>query len=143
MDLSKMTTTMQEAFAEAQQTAIRLNHPEIDIVHLWKALSERNDSLLNNVYEHLGIGKSALQHEINQLIDKKPQVTGAGVKGGQYLSSDVQNLINHADKERESFKDDYLSVEHFALALMDQKRNDVTIFLIQHGMTKQNLRTEI
>ncbi|MCR2820997.1 ATP-dependent chaperone ClpB [Lederbergia panacisoli] len=143
MDLSKMTMTMQEAFAEAQQTAIRLNHPEIDIVHVWKALSDRNDSLLNNLYEHAGLGKSTLQHEIHQLIEKMPQVTGSGIKGGQYLSLDMQNLMNNAEKEKESFKDEYLSVEHFALALMDQKRSELTIFLVQHGMTKQKLRTEI
>ncbi|MFK4998173.1 hypothetical protein ACI2OX_14950 [Bacillus sp. N9] len=41
MDLSKMTTTVQEAFAEAQQMAVRLNHPEITITHLWKAFSEK------------------------------------------------------------------------------------------------------
>ena len=41
MDLSNMTLTMQEGFAEAQQIALRLDHPEIDIVHLWKAFSER------------------------------------------------------------------------------------------------------
>ncbi|MCJ8005990.1 ATP-dependent chaperone ClpB [Lederbergia wuyishanensis] len=143
MDLSKMTTTMQEAFAEAQRTAIRLNHPEIDIVHIWKALSDRDDSLLNNLYEHLGLGKSALQHKINEVLNKKPEVTGSGVKGGQYLSSDVQNLMNHAEKEKESFEDEYLSVEHFVLALMEQKGNELAIFLVQHGITKQHLRAEI
>ncbi|MBS4218021.1 ATP-dependent chaperone ClpB [Bacillus sp. FJAT-49711] len=143
MDLSKMTMTMQEAFAEAQQTAIRLNHPEIDIIHIWKTLSDRNDSLLNNLYEHFGLGKSALQYEINHLIEKKPQVTGAGVKGGQYLSSDVQNLINNAEKEKGSFHDEYLSVEHFVLALMDQNSNELAMFLVQHGLTKEKLRAEV
>ncbi|MBS4198672.1 ATP-dependent chaperone ClpB [Bacillus sp. FJAT-49732] len=143
MDLSKMTMTMQEAFAEAQQTAIRLNHPEIDVVHIWKALSDRYDSLLNNIYEHLGLVKSALQLKINEILDKKPQVTGSGVKGGQYLSSDVQNLMNQAEKVKASFEDEYLSVEHFALALMDLNRNELTLFLDQHGITKHHLRIEI
>lgn len=76
MDLSKMTSTMQEAFAEAQQTAVRMDHPEIDIVHLWKALSEKNDSLLTNLYEHLGIARSSLQLEIDRLIEKSPKLPG-------------------------------------------------------------------
>ena len=49
MDLSNMTSTMQEAFADAQQIALRQDHPEIDIVHLWKALSEKNESLTEYV----------------------------------------------------------------------------------------------
>ncbi|MEK3887411.1 ATP-dependent chaperone ClpB [Bacillus sp. FSL K6-3431] len=143
MDLSKMTSTMQEAFAEAQQVADRMDHPEIDIVHLWKALTEKNDSLLTNLYEHLGIARSGLQLELDRFMDKKPQVTGDGVKGGQYLHADLQHLLDRAEKERISFEDDYLSVEHFALALMEQSNNELTLFLSRQGITKPLLKIEI
>src|SRR4051794_6549214 len=126
MDLSKMTSTIQEAFAEAQQTAIRMNHPEIDIVHLWKALAEKSDSLLTNLYEHLGIGRSSLQLEIDRLIEKKPQVTGDGIKGGQYLHADLQHLLDIAERERIAFEDDYLSVEHFVLGLLELRNNELS-----------------
>lgn len=134
---------MQEAFAEAQQVADRMDHPEIDIVHLWKALTEKNDSLLTNLYEHLGIARSGLQLELDRFMDKKPQVTGDGVKGGQYLHADLQHLLDRAEKERISFEDDYLSVEHFALALMEQSNNELTLFLSRQGITKPLLKIEI
>ena len=100
MDLSKMTSTVQEAFADAQQTALRQDHSEIDIAHLWKALSEKNESLLNTIYEKLGLTRSELQLEINRLIGKKPKVTGDGVKGGQYLSKHLQQLLTTARKSK-------------------------------------------
>nr|WP_249308218.1 ATP-dependent chaperone ClpB [Lederbergia citrea] len=143
VDMSRMTSTVQEAFAEAQQIAVRHDHPEIDIVHLWQAFLEKNDSLLGNIYEHLGLVRSELQWKLNNLIEKKPQVTGAGVKGGQYLSSDLQNLLTATEKEKNIFEDEYLSVEHFALSLMDQKHHEITSFLLQHSITKKKLREEI
>ena len=59
--------------------------------------------------------------KVNLLIEKKPQVTGAGVKGGQYLSANLLQLLSDAEKEKLDFEDDYLSLEHFALALMEPK----------------------
>ncbi|WP_062105297.1 ATP-dependent chaperone ClpB [Bacillus niameyensis] len=143
MDLSKMTMTVQDAFIEAQQLAVSLDHPEIDIVHLWKALLARKDSLLLSLYEHHGLDKEMLLFEIDQQLDEKAQVTGAGVKGGQYLSSDLQNLLNAAEKERVSFKDDFLAVEHFALALMDNKNYKLVRYLINKGISKQKLKVEV
>ena len=140
MDLSNMTSTVQEAFAAAQQTAIRLNHPELDIIHLWKELLDKPDSLLSSIYEQLGVGKSELQHEVNRLLDKKPQVTGAGVKGGQYLSAPLQNMLTIAEKEKQSFEDDYLSVEHFALALMELNNHEITAYLHSHDITKEKIK---
>ncbi|MCJ7840372.1 ATP-dependent chaperone ClpB [Lederbergia sp. NSJ-179] len=143
MDLSKMTMTMQEAFMEAQQKASKENHPEIDISHLWQSLLEKNDSLLAHLYEHLGVGRSEIGQEIDRLIALKPQVTGEGVKGGQYLSSDLQNLLRSAEQVKEKMKDDFLSVEHVGLALMKQPNQEITRFLRQKGVTEEKLKSEI
>ena len=143
MDLSNMTSTMQEAFAEAQQIARRLNHPEIDIVHLWKALSEKNGSLLNTLYEKLGLTRSELQLKMNQIIEAKPQVTGSNIKGGEYLSANLLQLLTGAEKEKMIYEDDYLAVEHFALALMAQNNHEITKFLNHYNVTKKNLKEAI
>lgn len=143
MDLSRMTTTVQEAFVEAQQTAMKLNHPEIDTVHLWKAFTEKSDSLLTNLYEYLGVPRSSLQLQLDELLAKIPEVTGSGVQGGQYVSANLQKVMNDAEREKATFEDEYLSVEHFALALMEQKKNALTHFLAQSGVTSEKLREEI
>ncbi|HEY4553003.1 MAG TPA: ATP-dependent chaperone ClpB [Bacillaceae bacterium] len=143
MDLTIMTSTVQEAFVEAQQTARRLDHPEIDVVHLWKALIDKSDSLLTRLYERQGIPASGLQHEIDRLIGGKPQVTGTGVAGGQYASSAIQKLLQLAEKEKERLDDEYLSVEHLALGLTDMKSNELARYLSQSGLTRNKLETEI
>ncbi|GIN74073.1 chaperone protein ClpB [Bacillus sp. J14TS2] len=143
MDLSNMTMTMQEGFVEAQQKAIKENHPELDIIHLWYALLEKNDSLLAGLYERLGIGKSEIQQQIDQYIAAKPEVTGEGIKGGQYLSSDLQNLVRTAETVKAKMDDEYVSVEHMALALMKLPYNEIYKFLAQKGITEKNLKNEI
>ncbi|RST75217.1 ATP-dependent chaperone ClpB [Siminovitchia acidinfaciens] len=143
MDLSKMTMTMQEAIAEAQQIARRLNHPELDIPHLLKALIDRNDSLLSTLYERLGLTKGQIQLELDKVLDQKPQVTGQGIQGGQYLSSPLSTLISKAEEEMKGFEDQYLSVEHFALALMEISNNETARFLFRNGITKSNILEEV
>lgn len=135
--------TMQEGFVEAQQKAIKENHPELDIIHLWYALLEKNDSLLAGLYERLGIGKSEIQQQIDQYIAAKPEVTGEGIKGGQYLSSDLQNLVRTAETVKAKMDDEYVSVEHMALALMKLPYNEIYKFLAQKGITEKNLKNEI
>ncbi|MBP1915684.1 ATP-dependent chaperone ClpB [Lederbergia galactosidilytica] len=143
MDLSNMTMTMQEGFVEAQQKAMKENHPEVDVVHLWYALLEKNDSLLARLYEHLGLGKSEIQQQIDQFIAAKPEVTGEGIQGGQYLSSDLQNLLRVAEKVKEKMKDEYISVEHIAVASMDLPNNELSKYLALKGITEKNLKNEI
>ncbi|RST59637.1 ATP-dependent chaperone ClpB [Siminovitchia terrae] len=143
MDLSGMTMTVQEAFADAQQIAKRLNHPELDIPHLWKALIDRNDSLLSTIYERLGLTRGQIQLELDKILERKPQVTGQGVQGGQYLSSLLSTLISKAEEEMKGFEDQYLSVEHFVLALMDMPHNEIVQFLSQYGITKESILGEV
>lgn len=143
MDLSNMTMTMQEAFAEAQQIARRLNHPELDVPHLWKSLIDRNDSLLSTLYERLGLEKRKLQLELDNILNQKAQVTGQGVQGGQYLSSLLTTLISKAEEEMKGFEDQYLSVEHFALALMEVSNNETSRFFFRNGITKSNILEEV
>ncbi len=143
MDLSGMTMTVQEAFAEAQQVAKRREHPELDIPHLWRALIDRNDSLLSTIYERLGLTKGQIQLELDKILDRKPQVTGQGVQGGQYLSNLLSTLISKAEEEMKGFEDQYLSVEHFVIALMDMPHNEIVEFLSQFGITKENILREV
>ncbi len=138
-----MTMTMQEGFVEAQQKAMKENHPEVDVVHLWYALLEKNDSLLARLYEHLGLGKSEIQQQIDQFIAAKPEVTGEGIQGGQYLSSDLQNLLRVAEKVKDKMKDEYISVEHIAVASMDLPNNELSKYLALKGITEKNLKNEI
>lgn len=142
MDMNQMTVTMQEAFAAAQQTAVRMSHQEVDIVHLWDAMARKSDSLLMRIYELSGLDLPALTEFLSSKLNHLPQVSGAGAKGGQYLSSGLAKLLERAEIERQSFGDDYLAVEHFVLGLMDIN-SPIAQFLKDRRITKQILTEKI
>lgn len=75
MNSEKMTTTLQEAIAEAQQVAMTRKHQEIDIVHLWKIFLQPNH-FGRNLYTDAGIDADAFEQEIDRVLDEYPTVSG-------------------------------------------------------------------
>lgn len=143
MDINKMTKVLQEGMMHAQQLAAQLNHQEIDVAHLWKVLIDKPDSLLQTVYKRLGLEKTALLPVINHMLEKKPQVFGNQQGSGQYVSPSLQQLLTAAEKEKAALEDEYLSVEHLILALMEQNQHEITQFLQQHDITSAKIRKEV
>ncbi|MDQ0174653.1 ATP-dependent chaperone ClpB [Bacillus chungangensis] len=143
MDINKMTMVLQEGMMHAQQLAAQLNHQEIDVAHLWKVLIDKPDSLLQTVYKRLGLEKTSLLPVINHMLEKKPQVFGNQQGSGQYVSPSLQQLLTAAEKEKAALEDEYLSVEHLILALMEQNQHEITQFLQQHDITSAKIRKEV
>ena len=119
MNIEKMTTTLQQAIAEAQQIAVTRQQQDIDIVHLWKIFLQPNH-FARNFYQGLGVDPNTFEYEIDREIDKLPQISG-NVQYGQNLSQNLFNLLQEADKLRAEFQDDFLSTEIILLALMKLK----------------------
>lgn len=143
MDINKMTMVLQEGMLHAQQLAVQLHHQEIDVAHLWKVLIDKPDSLLQTIYKRLGLEKDALLPLIEHMLEKKPQVFGNQQGSGQYVSPSLQQLLNAAEKEKATLEDEYLSVEHMILALMEQEQHEITQFLQQHDITSAKIRKEV
>lgn len=141
LDIQKFTYTVQEAIAAAQQLCVEYEHPEIDIIHVWSALLDKPDSLLTSVYNRLGISTEELRQQFNQILSKKPQVTGS--TQNLYISGPLSTLFNDAEKESQQFEDEYISVEHLILALMKQPSNDIVEYLSKRKITKEALKKEI
>ncbi|MED1202500.1 ATP-dependent chaperone ClpB [Heyndrickxia acidicola] len=142
MDIEKYTFTVQESLAAAQQLAIQRNSPEITIAHVWKALLERPDSLLMTIYERAGINKEDLSAFLETELKKLPEISGSTLTG-QYISSGLQHLLAKADEEATSFGDQFISVEHLAAALMEQKTNPITEYLHKQKISKKSLLKQI
>ena len=142
MDIEKYTFTVQESLAAAQQLAIQRNNPEINIVHVWKALMERPDSLLMTIYERTGINKKAFSDFMNTELAKIPEISGS-TSTGQYISSGLQQLLAKADKEASALSDQFISVEHLILALMELKSNPITEFVHKQNISKKDLLKQI
>ncbi|WHA10361.1 ATP-dependent chaperone ClpB [Enterococcus montenegrensis] len=142
MNIEKMTTTLQEAIAEAQQVAVTRHHQEIDIAHLWKIFLQPNH-FGRNFYTDAGVDVASFEREVDQAIDEYPSVAGGNVAYGQSMSQNLFNLLNKADQLRESFGDEFLATEIVILALMKLKNYRLTKYLVNQGITEKELRHNI
>ncbi|MCD1025003.1 ATP-dependent chaperone ClpB [Enterococcus sp. SMC-9] len=142
MNIEKMTTTLQEAIAEAQQIAVTRHHQEIDIAHLWKIFLQPNH-FGRNFYTDAGVDVASFEREVDQAIDEYPSVAGGNVAYGQSMSQNLFNLLNKADQLRESFGDEFLATEIVILALMKLKNYRLTKYLVNQGITEKELRHNI
>ncbi|MBO0466750.1 ATP-dependent chaperone ClpB [Enterococcus plantarum] len=142
MNIEKMTTTLQEAIAEAQQVAVTRHHQEIDIAHLWKIFLQPNH-FGRNFYTDAGVDVDAFEREIDKAIDEYPTIQGSNIQYGQSMSQNLFNLLGEADKLRESFQDEFLATEIVILALMKLKNYRLTSYLTSQGITEKELRKNI
>ncbi|HBM5748986.1 TPA: ATP-dependent chaperone ClpB [Enterococcus faecium] len=142
MNIEKMTTTLQEAIAEAQQIAVTRKHQDIDIAHVWKIFLQSNH-FGRNFYTDAGLDVESFEHEIDRLLDEYPVVSGGNVQYGQNLSQNFFRLLNEADQIRESFGDEFLSTEVVILALMKLKNYPLTVYLNKNGLSEEELRKNI
>ncbi|MBO0431511.1 ATP-dependent chaperone ClpB [Enterococcus sp. DIV0660C] len=142
MNIEKMTTTLQEAIAEAQQVAVTRKHQEIDIAHLWKIFLQPSH-FGRNFYTDAGVDVDQFDREVDRLLDEYPSVSGGNIQYGQNLSQNLFSLLNEADQLKESFGDEFLSTEIVILALMKLKHYPLTTYLVKQGITEKELRKNI
>lgn len=142
MNIENMTTTLQEAIAEAQQIAVTRHHQEIDIAHLWKIFLQPNH-FGRNFYTDAGVDVADFEREVDKALDEYPSVAGSNVAYGQSMSQNLFNLLNEADQLRESFGDEFLATEIVILALMKLKNYRLTKYLVHQGVTEKELRQNI
>ncbi len=121
MDLNKLTVKSQEAFAEAQKKAVEYGHLEVDGEHLLLALLEQEEGLFPRLLQKMEISPSSLQSVVEKDLAARPKVSGPGAEPGKvYVTQRLNQLLVKAGKEAERMKDDYVSVEHLALAFSDE-----------------------
>lgn len=121
MDANRFTEKALEAIQGAQTKALRYNHMEVDAEHVVLVLLEQTNGLLPRLLHKLEISAPVLQKELEQEIAKRPSVTGPGREAGKiYLSSRFHQIVMKAEDESKAFNDEYISVEHLFLAILDE-----------------------
>lgn len=122
MDMNRMTLKVQEALQAASTLAMRRNHQGIDVEHVLAALLEQVDGSADPILEHSGVSGSAVKAKAEQRLAKIPQVRGTGAAPGQlHLTQRTATLLARAEDEKQSLKDEYISVEHLLLAMAAQE----------------------
>jgi ATP-dependent Clp protease ATP-binding subunit ClpB len=119
MDLAKLTQMSRQAVTDAQNIARRLNHNEVDTWHLLAALLAAEGGIVPGLLDKLGLTPSALQLAVERELEKIPKVTGSVDTSKIYVTQSVNDVLTRAEDEAKSLKDDYISVEHLFLGLID------------------------
>jgi ATP-dependent Clp protease ATP-binding subunit ClpB len=136
MNLNNFTIKAQEAIAQAQQLAFNNGNPNIETEHLLKALITDDDSPVNFLLKKNNLNISFLETKLDQSIASLPKVQGSDP--AQSISRDANNAVLRAGTTLKTFGDEFVSVEHLLLALL--QGNDNTAKLLKDGgLTEKGL----
>jgi ATP-dependent Clp protease ATP-binding subunit ClpB len=136
MRLDKLTVKSREALAAAEEIARRIAHQEVTPLHLLAALVDQPDGLVTPLLERAGASIDVLKPAIQGAFDAIPKVTGADT----YFGKDAKKLVDAAKDQADRLKDDYVSTEHFLLALAEGKGGEATRILREAGINGDTLR---
>ncbi|HEY3110491.1 MAG TPA: Clp protease N-terminal domain-containing protein, partial [Chloroflexota bacterium] len=115
MDANKLTERAQEAILAAQRLAEGANNPQVEPEHVLLALVDQREGVAPRVLERLNVNMAALRAELAQELDRLPRQYGGQIYG----SSRLNQALTRAREEAERLKDEYVSVEHLLLGLIE------------------------
>jgi len=138
MQIDKFTIKAQEALREAHNFAAERGQNQIDTLHLALALVLQEGGLVNTILEKLGVNASFLETELEKEIVRLPRILGEVPFGQVTLSQELGRLINQASKEAKNLNDEFVSVEHLFLSLLESGGRAKDIFN-QFGVDKRTI----
>jgi ATP-dependent Clp protease ATP-binding subunit ClpB len=119
MDTAKLTQMSRQAVTDAQNIARRLNHNEVETWHLLSALLTQENGLVSGIVDKLGLTAAALALAVDRELERLPKVTGSVDTSKIYVTQALNDVLTRAEEEAKSLKDDFVSVEHLLLGLLD------------------------
>src|SRR5215469_9400717 len=143
MNANRFTEKLQEALGSAQNAALGAHNQAVDVEHLLAALLQDNEGLASSVLSLAGVDKAAVQKKLDAELKKIPQVTGAGTDTAQvYATQRLGRVLARAEQEAGKLKDEYISVEHALIAILDEPGAAAKI-LREAGLTHDNLMSKL
>ena len=136
MRLDKFTIKSQEAIQEAQQFAASKGHQQVDPLHLLACLLQQQHGVVVPILKKLGANSDEILAKTQDAVKSLPQVSGAQ---GQYISNDLNEILNKAIVEAGRLKDEYVSTEHILIALADKKQSTAGRILFERGVNKDDI----
>ncbi len=139
MDASRFTDKLQEALQRAQNAALSAHNQAVDVEHLLAALIEDNEGLGSSILKLAGVDIAAVKRKVADELQKIPHVTGGGAESGQiYATQRLGRVLARAEQEAGKLKDEYVSVEHVLIAMLDETGASAKI-LREAGLTHDKL----
>ena len=136
MNLNQFTQKSVEAVQAAQQMASARQNQQIEQEHLLLALLEQKEGLIPQLMQKAGVEPAALRQKLTAAVERLPQVSGSGA-GQMYLSRDLEQALNEAEKIAREMHDEYTSVEHLMLGLFEKTDDTLCSLFREAGLTKE------
>jgi ATP-dependent Clp protease ATP-binding subunit ClpB len=135
MRFDKFTLKSQEMIQEAQRLADKFGHQQIEPEHLLGALLQQKDGVIPPLLGKIGANQGRLQKEVEAVLGSMPSVSGAGA-GQVYISPRAKSVLDRAFEEAEQMKDEYVSLEHILLGIVEEKEGRAAKALAAAGVSR-------
>ncbi len=120
MNIDKLTRKSQEALQEAQGLALKKGHQQVDVEHLALALLRQEDGLIPRLLKKMDVPLDTFQISLEKELDRRPRVVGGSAAESLTMTRRLALLLTKAEEEARRFKDEYVSVEHLVLPMIDE-----------------------
>ena len=144
MNAEKYTQKSMEAIREAQQLVIRNGNPQIDQQHLLLALVNQEGGVVGQLMDKMGVNKKQFTAAVTAEIDRIPRVSSNGREMDKvYVSQSVDAALVEAENQAEAMKDEFVSVEHITLGLIEKPNGAVKRILNDFHITKEDFLAKL
>ncbi|MBQ7170133.1 MAG: AAA family ATPase, partial [Synergistaceae bacterium] len=124
MDINRLTRKSQEALNASQAIASEYNHQQVDCEHLLYAMLRDSDGLIPQLLQKMNIDTREITKAVDEELSKLPRVTFSGTEQGKiYITQRLERLFARAEERAKSLKDEYISVEHLFMAMLEEGTN--------------------
>ena len=136
MNIEQMTQKTREALQAAQRIAVEYSNNAVEQEHLLAALAQQQDGLIPQMLQTLGVDANAFAQAALQKVEALPRVTGSGRDPEKiYISNDLDRALNAAEQQAKQMKDEYISVEHVFLGILQRPGKAASEIFKTFGIT--------
>ncbi len=144
MNIEQMTQKTREALQAAQRIAVEYSNNAVEQEHLLAALAQQQDGLIPQMLQTLGVDANAFAQAALQKVEALPRVTGSGRDPEKiYISSDLDRALNAAEQQAKQMKDEYISVEHVFLGILQRPGKVANEIFKMFGITAEKFMQQL
>ncbi len=138
MNAEKMTQKSIDAVRKAQSIAVMQSNSIIDPIHLLSGLLKQENGLIPQLLKKMNVDVDIFDSEVDKKIGMLPKVTGSGRSAQMALSAEADRVLTGAESIASNMKDEFVSVEHIMLSLIESKDRDVSQLLRTFNITRDS-----
>jgi ATP-dependent Clp protease ATP-binding subunit ClpB len=135
MRFDRFTLKSQELIQKAQELTSTLGNQQIETGHFLAVMLEEPEGITRSILRKLDASPDTIANEVRAVLDKTPKISGAGAQEA-YLSQQAKGMLDKAFSEASSMKDEYVSIEHILIAIVQDKESEAARILARHGVTR-------